>query len=1153
MSRQSHCSSAAFAVLLCLSLIQFVAAGLAHANLAYDVIWKVRGETGFSAPNVLRDMSSGQPLGIVVNETGKGVVRFDVQGTRTWDYPMNPPVSAAPAVADIDADGAEDVVAADGTGNVVVLKGNGELLWSFQLPGGVLADGCPAVADLDGDGALNIVVGDTSGAVSCLDRNGNLVWRFVGQGARMGPPLIADIYDTPGKEIIITSQAGYVYALSAKGKWMWDLHIPEDLFPNSTPLLADADGDQAPELYIGGGLHHFYRIDLNASRVAFSENVFLHVNSALSAADLNQDGNDEIVFGNKLGGLWSYEGGVPPEFIWTKEIRQGFFYAAPAFANVDGDPELEIVIMSRFGEILILDQEGSILLRENAECSVTGTPLLGDIDGNGVLDVIATQSRGDSVLLLAELGVPHKHDSTLPYSHAASRANNGRPANGKKFEPLPTPTRREEKIAANASAHGKLALLSSTNTWRYYIENPNEKPLAFLFELVHPDGHSTQYVRHLRASSDRVSIDFDVTQQGEYEANVRLVDVASRSSRSLKPIRRKYEGLKSDRIYLEKTLFADTSNALNALKKVNPRAAESCKGRLFELRGVVLALVDEGISVESAGRFASVRTAAERLHTIVTTAAKQSSIGTFLPWEYTPWAYFDAYESLPPRDTQTKELAASLCIGEYESLALNLTNITNGALEVRALLGEMGDEKRRPINDHIELRRAVTVPTFRGKHVSDALPLLDQAGTLSFAPLQTQQLWITVNGNGLTPGTHETVLRLKSVEVEPTEIRIPIRIEAHDLAMPRPRPLRFCMWQYDGGEMGTDQPHVLRELVEHGATVYFGQAPRATNSAKGLLQSPVDFEAHDEAMRRLAPHGIVLFRHPQNAIKGAELFTPGWQRAFTDYLRKWAAHMNGLGFTYENWALYPYDEPSVPFGESAQNLVKVAKVIREADPNIRIFANPMSGATKETAEILAEWVDIWCPQIELLDRARDEFLPLARDHADEIWTYEVLTSAKTISSLGGYRKKFWYTWNLGFVGAGWWSFAQNDSVDPWDGPSEADGFNCTVYNAPEGVVTSKRWEATREGIEDYEYLWLLREAIRNARQRGVPERELEPAVALMETLPIQIEDTLSQAGYRVPLTPDRVPLYAEITKRLQEARNRIVSMCLHVKSLTAAE
>ncbi|MBI4557761.1 MAG: PQQ-like beta-propeller repeat protein, partial [Candidatus Hydrogenedentes bacterium] len=277
----------------------------AFTEVSFREVWKVAGRGGFSAPNIL-ERGARDAVGIVVTESDIGVVCFDLKGQRLWEFPMSAPVTAAPAVVDLDGNGVEEVLAADSTGHLVALDAQGKNVWAATVPGAVNGASCPAVADLDGDGGPEILVGDNSGTLSCFDHKGKLLWQFCGEGTQMGPVLVADIYDAPGKEVIVTSHDRHIYALNAHGEWLWDIYRRDDLFPNSNPILADVEGDKIPELYIGGGLHHFYRINLATHAVEFEENVFMHINGAIVASDLDGDGADEVMFGTKGGALWCY-------------------------------------------------------------------------------------------------------------------------------------------------------------------------------------------------------------------------------------------------------------------------------------------------------------------------------------------------------------------------------------------------------------------------------------------------------------------------------------------------------------------------------------------------------------------------------------------------------------------------------------------------------------------------------------------------------------------------------------------------------------------------------------------------------------------------------------------------------------------------------
>ncbi len=1149
-------------------------AGLGRAGVAYKVTWRQRGRGGFSAPNVLRDTKTGRTLAIVACEIARGVVAFDIEGRRIWEHPMVPPVTAAPAVADLDGDGSEDLVVADSVGNLVALTGAGRLLWSARLPSRVLADSCPAVADLDGDGKPEVLVGDSSGVLSCLDAKGALRWQFAGAGSQMGPPLVADLYDAAGREIIVTSLDRHIYALTARGQWIWDLSFENDVFPNSTPVLADVDGDGAAELYVGGGLHHFYRIDLRSHRPVLIENVYLHVNNCIAAADIDGDGRDEVVFGNKGGGVWCYGAGG---YEWQRQLSHSGLYAAPTLLNLDADPALEIILPSIAGDVQILDTDGSVLLAADAQYKATTAPLAGDFDGDGMLELIGSEPGGDGPLLWVELNVPYHRAPGLAVAFAGNRARTGRPPGAKSYRLLPTPAPAAAAAAVEADAERAAdpVLLSGPNTWRFDVRNPARQRLVLLLDIRYPDGSVRRFARHVQEASSRESVSFRVGQPGTYDIVRKLVYAETLAAAAPVRERIEFEGLPGDRRYFKATVFAATARAIDAWRAGNPRRAAHFAAELVSLRGALHAIaeVDEP---ERTRLTAALRVRAERLRALAEAGSVLAPAGSFFVWDYCPWAYFDPRASLPepgdrterlaqnpagrvqrPRNfeqpqgfvTCSKKLSAFLCRDEYESLALNLTNVSERTLEVRVFCDgiESDEGESLPVAGRVQLRRAVTVPTYRRGAVADPLPRLGPGRLITVPALESQQLWITVHARDLEPGSYVARLRLKSVEADPTELRVPIALTVYDIALPRPRPLRFCMWSYDNGDMGTANPRVLRELVEHGTTVFFAPAPRAECNAAGQLVGKLDFTAHDDALARLAPHGYILFLWPQNGLRGQPFLSDPWRRAFVKYLRAWVEHMKAIGMD-DDWALYPYDEPSTPTGRTLRDLVQVARIVRQADPSIKIYTDPTSGTTMESVEKLKDLVDIWCPSTELLDRLGDEMLRVVRQVATEIWYYGAPGRAKTLSCLGHYRQWMWRAWVQNMTGAGWWCFAHHADADRWDGPNRTGNFYATAYDAPGGLVTSKRWEATREAIEDYEYLFLLRAAIAAAEERHVPAAALADARQLLATLPAQIESTLRTLGRRLPLTTDSVPRYEYVTQQLDDARRNLADTILHVRA-----
>ena len=1115
---------------------------------ACTVAWREPGAGGFSAPNALRHPDTGAVSALVACEGNTGVVCLTLEGKRIWTYPLTPPVTATPAVADVDGDGAEDIVAGDSVGALAALRADGSLIWKAAVPGRIMADSAPAIADLDGDAHAEVLVGDDSGALSCFDHAGGLRWQFTGDGSRMGPVLVADLYDAAGLEIIVTSHDNHIYALSARGEWLWDLYFEDDLFPNSTPILADVDGDAVPELYVGGGLHHFYAIDLSTAAVTLRENVYLHVNNSIAAGDVNGDGLDEVLFGNKGGALWCYG---KDGFLWTRQFGDSGFYAAPTLLDLDGDPQPEIIMPSIQGNLLLLDSDGALLLAPGLGCRTTAAPLAGDLDGDGDAEFVVSdpgETSGEGLMMRVDLGIPYRHDGRHAATFAGNRARSGRATGAATYAALPTPA-LTQKEGARAVLASDPVLLTGPNTFRFDVSNPEHRRQTLLMEMTYPDGTVRRVARHVFGQKERAAATFDAHAAGTCELKTRLVDPGVRTASAWDVTRLEFDGFSSDTRYLNDVVFAETGRALDAWRASNPRGADGLGRELVANRGVLAQLADAD-PARRAALFTSLRNDAERVRALAAASAALAPAGSFVAWEFCPWAYFDPRGSLPAPESQTPKLEASICIGEYESLALNITNLCERTLDIRVLLlNEPAPEGLQPLplETCIELRRAVSVPEYGRGMVSDALPLLDQASAIAIASLESQQLWITVNATGLAAGTYAAHLRLKSIEPDPTEIRVPLELTVHDLALPRPRPLRFCMWSYDGGPLGTDRPEVLSELVEHGTTVFFGTCPDAQCDADGNLTGPVDFAAHDESVARLAPQGFLLFGSPQGHVKGAPFLSEPWRKAFVAYLRAWSAHMTGLGVDPKLWALYPYDEPSAPYSETTLNLVEVAKLIREADPQVLIYTDPTSGTTMESVDMYKELIDIWCPSYELLTRLGPDLLPVAREYATEMWYYDAPGRAKTLSPLSHYRRWIWYAWNQGFTGAGWWVFAHHGNADRWDGPNSTGNFYPTAYDSPHGVVTSRRWEVTREAIEDYEYLCMLREAIREAEARGIDESVLAEPRRLLTEMPPAMEETLRATGRRLVLSPDSVPAYEEATRALEEARRQIVETCLRLK------
>lgn len=103
-----------------------------------------------------------------------------------------------------------------------------------------------------------------------------------------------------------------------------------------------------------------------------------------------------------------------------------------------------------------------------------------------------------------------------------------------------------------------------------------------------------------------------------------------------------------------------------------------------------------------------------------------------------------------------------------------------------------------------------------------------------------------------------------------------------------------------------------------------------------------------------------------------------------------------------------------------------------------------------------------------------------------IYTNPIGIGPAKASPYSAYRVAAWRIWKEGMTGFSYWKY--RDAM--WDstgkGPNWAVVYRSDVADCPpevskkELVIPSKRWEATREGVEDYVYLYLLNQGIGKA-------------------------------------------------------------------------
>ncbi len=446
-------------------------------------------------------------------------------------------------------------------------------------------------------------------------------------------------------------------------------------------------------------------------------------------------------------------------------------------------------------------------------------------------------------------------------------------------------------------------------------------------------------------------------------------------------------------------------------------------------------------------------------------------------WGCGPWDPLDHADG-PKPFVRAAGVDLVMLKGEVRGSVFNITNPTDHQVRLRLTWRGAGGPERP---SWLTVHEVAWTGVAGSRPVASALPEARLAGNgweVAAPSGMTRQVWLSIDSSKAGTGTMSGRLEVTGDGLRAT---VPVRVRVSRLAMPSRLSLSLGGWDYtQSPTYGVTERNV--DAVTAFLRRYHVDAPWAQAHV-------MPFGEHDASGKMIAPPGTSLMDRWIERWRGSRFFfvfaafsppgprTSEKRRRLADWITFWVRHLEARGVKPSQLGLLLLDEPREPEHDAA--VARYAEAIHKAQPEVRVFEDPIWPKPQQTTRELLDAADVLCPNrpMWVADRAAYEavFLPYIRP-GKALAFYSCSGPVRKLDPYSYHRLQAWDAFRYGAIHMGFWAFGDAGGGSSWNEfAAPGTGF-CPQFLDADGCTTSKHMEAIREGLYDYETLRLLRDA-----------------------------------------------------------------------------